>query len=82
MPVGVTKLVFHTHTHAGFRSSCLSLPSPSPYTRTSQAGFDVNAELMNGRNPLHYAADYGHADMLEYLLSKGAKIDVRVEGGR
>ena len=31
---------------------------------------------MNGRNPLHYAADYGHADMLEYLLSKGAKIDV------
>lgn len=37
---------------------------------------------MNGRNPLHYAADYGHADVLEYLLSKGAKIDVRVEGGR
>jgi len=39
---------------------------------------DVNAELMNGRNPLHYAADYGHADVLEYLLSKGAKIDVSV----
>ena len=80
MPVGVTELVFDTH--AGFRSSCLFLPSPSPYSCTSQAGFDVNAELMNGRNPLHYAADYGHADVLEYLLSKGAKIDVRVEGGR
>lgn len=34
--------------------------------------------MMNGRNPLHYAADYGHADVLEYLLSKGAKIDVSV----
>jgi len=41
-----------------------------------EKGVDVNADLMNGRMALHYAADYGHADVLEYLLSKGAKIDL------
>ena len=41
-----------------------------------QSGFDVNAELLNGRNPLHYAADYGQVDVIEYLLTKGANIDV------
>ena len=80
MPVGVTELVFHTHMQGLDLHVCLS--PLLPRTHAPQAGFDVNAELMNGRNPLHYAADYGHADVLEYLLSKGAKIDVRVEGGR
>ena len=47
---------------------------PSP----SQKGVDVNAELLNGRNPLHYAADYGHTDVLNYLISKGGKVDVSV----
>ena len=42
----------------------------------SQKGLDVNAELLNGRNPLHYAADYGHTDVLNYLISKGGKVDV------
>ena len=41
-----------------------------------QPGFDVNAELLSGRNPLHYAADYGQVDVIDYLLTKGAKIDV------
>ena len=41
-----------------------------------QKGVDVNAELLNGRNPLHYAADYGHTDVLNYLISKGGKVDV------
>ena len=41
-----------------------------------QKGIDVNAELLNGRNPLHYAADYGHTDVLNYLISKGGKVDV------
>ena len=43
-----------------------------------QKGVDVNAELLNGRNPLHYAADYGHTDVLNYLISKGGKVDVSI----
>jgi len=43
-----------------------------------QKGIDVNAELLNGRNSLHYAADYGHVDVLNYLISKGGKVDVSV----
>lgn len=41
-----------------------------------EPGFDVNAELLNGRGPLHYAADYGQADVIEHLISKGAKPDL------
>ena len=36
----------------------------------------MNAELLGGRNALHFAADYGQKEVIEYLLSKGAKIDV------
>ncbi len=41
-----------------------------------QPGYDINAELQNGRNVIHYAADYGQAEVVEYLLSKGAQADV------
>jgi len=41
-----------------------------------QKGHDVNKELLNGRNALHYAADYGHTDVLQYLISKGGQVDV------
>uniref|UniRef100_A0A1L8E7W7 Putative myotrophin n=1 Tax=Haematobia irritans TaxID=7368 RepID=A0A1L8E7W7_HAEIR len=30
----------------------------------------------NGRYPLHYAADYGQHEVLEYLINMGAEIDV------
>ncbi|CAB1346036.1 unnamed protein product, partial [Coregonus sp. 'balchen'] len=48
---------------------------------------DVNRTLEGGRKPLHYAADCGQAEMLEFLLSKGADVndeDVNrtLEGGR
>ena len=42
----------------------------------TQPGFDVDGELLNGRNPLHYAADYGQVEVLKYLLTKNVKIDV------
>ena len=42
-----------------------------------QPGFDVNAHILNGRNGLHYAADYGQKDVVLYLCSNGAKVDVR-----
>ena len=31
---------------------------------------------MNGRNALHYAADYGQVEVVQLLLEKKAKIDV------
>lgn len=37
--------------------------------------FNVNQEV-TGRYPIHYAADYGQTDVLEYLLSKGADVNV------
>lgn len=37
--------------------------------------FDVNAEMIQ-RFPLHIAADYGQADVLTFLLEKGANVDV------
>uniref|UniRef100_A0A1A9WJ39 ANK_REP_REGION domain-containing protein n=1 Tax=Glossina brevipalpis TaxID=37001 RepID=A0A1A9WJ39_9MUSC len=41
---------------------------------------DVNSEL-NGRYPLHYAADYGQYDVLEYLINKGANINIMDKHG-
>ena len=41
-----------------------------------QPGFEIDAELLNGRNALHYAADYGQADVIKFLVSKKAKLDV------
>lgn len=36
---------------------------------------DVNAQI-DGRVPLHYAADYGQTAVLNYLLDKGADPNV------
>ncbi|CAH3039923.1 unnamed protein product [Pocillopora meandrina] len=38
-------------------------------------GFDVNAEILNGRSGIHFAADYGQSNVIEYLISKGADIN-------
>jgi len=35
---------------------------------------DVNA-LLDGRSPLHYAADYGQQDVIRYLITKGANVN-------
>lgn len=39
-------------------------------------GEDVNRTLEGGRKPLHYAADCGQLEILEFLLLKGADINV------
>lgn len=36
---------------------------------------DVN-EMIDGRTPLHYAADYGQDEVVRYLLEKGADANV------
>ena len=38
---------------------------------------DVNRTLDGGRRPLHYAADFGQTDVVAYLISKGADVNVR-----
>lgn len=39
-------------------------------------GCGVNDELMNGRNPIHFAADYGQHAVIDYLISKGADVNL------
>lgn len=36
---------------------------------------DVN-QMIDGRMPLHYAADYGQSEVVRYLLDKGANANV------
>ncbi|XP_055911166.1 myotrophin-like [Eupeodes corollae] len=36
---------------------------------------DVNSQI-DGRYPLHFAADFGQNDVLSFLIEKGAKVDV------
>jgi len=45
-----------------------------------QKEIDVNKEI-DGRPPLHYAADYGQGDVIEYLLSKGANVNAKDKHG-
>ena len=39
---------------------------------------DLNAYVLNGRGLLHFAADYGQTEVIEYLLSKGADVNVGI----
>ncbi|CAL1546674.1 unnamed protein product [Lymnaea stagnalis] len=43
-------------------------------TFVEKEGVDVN-KAIQGRLPLHYAADYGQTEVIEYLISKGAKVN-------
>jgi ankyrin repeat protein len=40
-------------------------------------GADPNAMTMNGRGALHEAAWAGHRDMIELLMDRGARLDIR-----
>lgn len=40
-------------------------------------GADPNAMTMNGRGALHEAAWAGHREMLEFLMDRGARLDIR-----
>uniref|UniRef100_A0A3B5QGB4 Myotrophin n=1 Tax=Xiphophorus maculatus TaxID=8083 RepID=A0A3B5QGB4_XIPMA len=45
-----------------------------------KTGEDVNQSL-EGRKPLHYAADFGQVDMIKYLLHKGADVNATDKHG-
>ena len=44
------------------------------------AGADVNAKRY-GWTPLHYAVYYGHKEIAELLIAKGADVNVKNEDG-
>ncbi len=44
---------------------------------SADQGVDVNHDLSGGRAPLHYAADMGQTEVIQYLVSKGANVNVR-----
>ena len=46
----------------------------------SLLGADINQQDKYGRSPLHVCAAADHADMVEFLLQKGADIDSRSTG--
>jgi ankyrin repeat protein len=47
-----------------------------------EKGADVNALNNTGSSALHYAATQGNEKMIEYLMAKGAKTDIKNKQGR
>jgi ankyrin repeat protein len=65
---------------SGFDPIVLAINASAP-TETikymlSQPGTDINKLTHDGRNYIHWASSRGNAEVVEYLLSKKAKIDV------
>ncbi len=46
-----------------------------------QEGIDVNTNV-HGCTPLHCAARYGHKEVAELLITKGADINAKDDGGK
>ena len=44
--------------------------------------FDINLKGFLDRTPLHYACLYGHHNIVEYLISKGANIEAKEINGK
>ena len=73
--VNIVQCVFLTVTTCCVVSR-LSWPLFFPAQTDSKV--DVNAELMNGRMAIHYAADYGHDDVISVLIQLKADVNVSV----
>ena len=41
----------------------------------------MNAKSKYGVTPLHYAAGYGHKEIAELLIDKGADVDAKADNG-
>ena len=44
------------------------------WKRMIEAGADINKASTDGRSPLHFAAENGHAGLVDHLLSSGADV--------
>jgi ankyrin repeat protein len=44
-------------------------------------GADVNAKTNTGLAPLHWAAEQGSCDIVEFLIESGAEVDIRTPSG-
>ena len=53
-----------------------SAPTETIKYLLSQPGNDINKLTHDGRNYIHWAASRGNAELIAYLLDKGAKVDV------
>ena len=42
---------------------------------------DINIEGYEEKTPLHYACEYGHLQIVEYLISKGANVNAKDKYG-
>ena len=56
-------------------------PALEPVKYLVELGSDVNAADLTGYTPLHGAAYLGDNEMVNYLVSKGAKIDAKSKAG-
>ena len=45
------------------------------------AGTDVNTKDSKGKTPLHHAAYWGHEEIVELLIAKGADVNAVIESG-
>ena len=45
------------------------------------AGTDVNTKDSKGKTPLHHAAYWGHEEIVELLISRGADVNAVIESG-
>ncbi len=57
-------------------------PDEGLITLLIATGADVNALNAYGQSPLHLAAQYGYANIVDMLLTAGAKLTVRNHGGK
>ncbi|XP_003385617.1 PREDICTED: myotrophin-like [Amphimedon queenslandica] len=46
------------------------------YVDSKKGKFDVNAQITGGRSPIHFAADYGQEEVIDYLVKQGANVNL------
>lgn len=46
------------------------------YVDSKKGKFDVNAQINSGRSPIHFAADYGQEEVIQYLVTQGANVNI------
>ncbi len=47
-----------------------------------EAGANPNKQQKNGKTPLHYAAEYGHVEVIGYMLQNRGDLFARTEKGQ